>query len=304
MPSASASETRLVYCQGTGAGCASRKTIDTSSALPDAASHRLPWRPRPAVCSSATKTDRLGAPRRAAARASSWVLPTRSKKVPDQPGGKRSTAARRLSSSIASSTPSLARLLIATTSAGKLGEWQNLLADLPLRLLSLRDAGIDFDVEETGQTFAANARLKAEAYGRASGLLTLAEDSGLTVAALDGGPGVLSARWEGHDYTHKNQLLVRLLEGKEGRERVCAYVCVVVLRHPDGRTWQVRGEVRGQIARAPAGSGGFGYDPVFYVPRLRKTLAEITVDEKDRISHRGRAARRISPVLCQLLEAG
>ena len=173
-----------------------------------------------------------------------------------------------------------------------------------MRLLSLRDAGIDFDVEETGQTFAANARLKAEAYGRASGLLTLAEDSGLTVAALDGGPGVLSARWEGSDYAHKNQLLIRLLDGKKGRERACAYVCSVVLRHPDGRTWQVRGEVRGQIARAPAGSGGFGYDPVFYVPRLRKTLAEIPIDEKDRISHRGRAARRVRPILCQLLEAG
>jgi XTP/dITP diphosphohydrolase len=229
------------------------------------------------------------------------VLPTRSKNLPDQPGGKRSAAARRLSSSI--SSPRLDRLLIATTSAGKLGEWQNLLADLPIKLLALRDVGIDFDVEETGTTFAANARLKAEAYGRASGLLTLAEDSGLTVAALNGGPGVLSARWEGHEYSHKNQLLVRLLEGKQGRERACAYVCVVVLRNPDGRTWQARGEVRGQIALEPAGSGGFGYDPIFYVPWLRQTLAQIAVHEKDRISHRGRAARRVRSVLCQLLEA-
>jgi XTP/dITP diphosphohydrolase len=239
---------------------------------------------------------------RGAWRAWSWVLPTRSKKTPDQPGGRRSTASRRLSCDIASSSR-LDRLLIATTSAGKLAEWQNLLADLPLKLLTLRDVGIDFDVEETGSTFAANARLKAEAYGRASGRLTLAEDSGLTVAALDGGPGVVSARWEGSDYTHKNQLLVQLLEGRQGRERACAYVCIVVLRHPDGRSWQVRGEVRGQIAHAPAGSGGFGYDPVFYVPRLRQTLAEIAVHEKDRISHRGRAARRVRAVLCKLLEA-
>ena len=229
------------------------------------------------------------------------MLPTRSKNTPDHPGGRRPTASRRLSSSIAA--PRLDRLLIATTSAGKLGEWQNLLADVPVKLLTLRDVGIDFDVEETGATFAANAHLKAEAYGRASGLLTLAEDSGLTVAALGGGPGVLSARWEGNDYTHKNQLLVRLLEGKQGVERRCAYVCVVVVRHADGRTWQVRGECRGQIAHAPAGSGGFGYDPIFYVPRLRQTLAEIPVDEKDRISHRGRAARRVRPILCQLLEA-
>ena len=193
--------------------------------------------------------------------------------------------------------------MIATTSAGKLGEWQNLLTDVPLKLLTLRDVGIDFEVDETGATFAANARLKAEAYGRASGLLTLAEDSGLSVAALGGGPGVLSARWEGEDYAHKNQLLVRLLEGKHGPERACAYVCVVIVRHPEGQTWQVRGECRGQIAHAPAGRGGFGYDPIFYVPRLRQTLAEIPIHEKDRISHRGRAARRVRPILCQLLEA-
>ena len=197
-----------------------------------------------------------------------------------------------------------ARLLIATTSAGKLREWQALLADLPLELLSLADAGIDFDVDETGSTFAENAVLKAQAYGRASQMLTLAEDSGLCVAALGGAPGVHSARWEGPDYAHKNALLIRLLAGRQGAARACRYVCVVALRHPDGRLWQVRGEVRGQVALAPAGSGGFGYDPIFAIPRLRRTLAEVAVDEKDRISHRGRAAGRIRPILRQLIEAG
>ena len=197
-----------------------------------------------------------------------------------------------------------ARLLIATTSAGKLREWQTLLRDLPLELLSLRDVGIEFDVEETGATFAQNALLKADAYGRASQLLTLAEDSGLCVAALGGAPGVHSARWEGLDYTYKNALLIRLLEGKEGQARACRYACVTVLRHPDGRIWHARGEVRGEIALAPAGSGGFGYDPIFYIPRLRRTLAEVAVDEKDRISHRGRAAGRIRPILRQLIESG
>ena len=196
------------------------------------------------------------------------------------------------------------KLLLATTSAGKLREWQGLLADLPLELVTLRDQGITFDVEETGSTFAANALLKAEAYGTASGLLTLAEDSGLCVAALGGAPGVRSARWEGDDYAHKNALLVELLEGKHGAERACCYACVVVLRQPDGRRWRVRGEVRGQIATRPAGSGGFGYDPVFYVPRLGKTLAQIPIDEKDRISHRGRAAGRVRPILRELIEAG
>jgi XTP/dITP diphosphohydrolase len=196
------------------------------------------------------------------------------------------------------------RLLIATTSCGKLREWQALLADLPLRLLTLGDVGIEFDVDETGSTFAQNAVLKADAYGRASGLLTLAEDSGLCVAALGGGPGVHSARWEGPDYEHKNALLIKLLEGKQGAARACRYACVVLVRHPDGRRWSARGEVRGQIASAAAGSGGFGYDPVFYIPRLRRTLAEVAVDEKDRISHRGRAAGRIRPILRQLIVAG
>jgi XTP/dITP diphosphohydrolase len=196
------------------------------------------------------------------------------------------------------------RLLIATTSAGKLREWQGLLADLPLDLVRLSDVGITFDVDESGSTFRQNAVLKAEAYGQASGLLTLAEDSGLCVAALGGGPGVHSARWEGDDYGHKNALLMHLLEGKTGQARACLYACVAVLRHPDGRKWYARGEVHGQIATVPAGSGGFGYDPVFYIPRLGRTLAEIPIDEKDRISHRGRAARRIRPKLRQLIEAG
>jgi XTP/dITP diphosphohydrolase len=195
-------------------------------------------------------------------------------------------------------------LLIATTSIGKLREWQALLGDLPLKLASLRELGIDFDVDETGSTYAQNAVLKVEAYGRASGVLTLAEDSGLSVAALDGGPGLRSARWEGPDYDHKNELLLRLLDGKSGAGRGCRYVCVSALRHPDGRIWKVRGELRGQIAEAAAGSGGFGYDPVFYIPRLKRTLAQVSVDEKDRISHRGRAARRIRPILRELIETG
>ena len=196
------------------------------------------------------------------------------------------------------------RLLLATTSAGKLREWQALLADVPLQLVSLRDVGIDFDVEETGSTYAANALIKAEAYGAASQLLTLAEDSGLSVAALNGQPGVRSARWEGDDYVHKNALLIHLLANKKGAERACRHICVVILRHPDGRRWRVRGEVRGQIAFQTAGSGGFGYDPIFYIPRWKQTLAQVAVDEKDRISHRGRAAGRVRAILRELIETG
>ncbi|HEV7664735.1 MAG TPA: non-canonical purine NTP pyrophosphatase [Chloroflexota bacterium] len=196
------------------------------------------------------------------------------------------------------------QLLIATTSAGKLQEWQGLLADLPLELLTLRDVGITFDVDETGETFTQNAVLKADAYGAASGLLTLAEDSGLLVAALGGQPGVHSARWEGSDYQRKNRLLISLLADKQATARACRYACVTVLRQPDGRSWHARGEVRGQIATEPAGDGGFGYDPIFYIPRFQKTLAQIPIHEKDRISHRGRAAGRIRPILRQLIESG
>ncbi|GAC1317158.1 MAG: RdgB/HAM1 family non-canonical purine NTP pyrophosphatase [Chloroflexota bacterium] len=192
-------------------------------------------------------------------------------------------------------------LLIATTSPGKLREWQNLLSDLPFTLLTLRDVGITFDVEETGTTFAQNALLKAESYGRASGLLTLAEDAGLCVAALEGGPGVYSARWEGSNYDHKNRLLVDLVKGLSGRARACRYACVTIVRHPDGRVWRVRGECRGEIAGSPAGADGFGYDPIFFIPRLGRTLAQVSIHEKDRISHRGRAAGRIRPILRSLL---
>ena len=121
------------------------------------------------------------------------------------------------------------RLLIATTSAGKLAEWRELLADVPLELVSLADVGLaGMNVEETGTTFAANARLKADAYGARSALLAMDEDAGLTVDALAGAPGVHSARWEGDDYVHKNQRLIDLLDGKRGAERGvcewCAYV--------------------------------------------------------------------------------
>lgn len=195
-------------------------------------------------------------------------------------------------------------LLVATTSRDKLREWRGLLDGLPLRLLTLRDVGIDSAVEETGATFEENARLKADAYGAASGLLTLAEDSGLEVRALNNQPGVYSARWEGDDYAHKNALLVRLLEGRSGRDRACAYRCVVAVRAPEGRIWVARGSVLGRVATAPRGTRGFGYDPIFYVPRLGRTLAEVSVEEKDRISHRGRAAARVRPILQRLVESG
>lgn len=197
------------------------------------------------------------------------------------------------------------RLLLATTSAGKQRELQALLGDLPLTLVTPADLGITLVPEETGTTFAENAALKAHAYHAAAGIPTLAEDSGLEVEALGGAPGVYSARWEGlPDGAEKNGLLLRRLADVPEAQRGARYVCHMVLLDRQGAEHHAEGECRGRIAGAPAGSGGFGYDPVFYVPPLGQTMAELPPAEKDRISHRGAAAARLRAILARLLAAG
>jgi XTP/dITP diphosphohydrolase len=195
------------------------------------------------------------------------------------------------------------RLLLATTSSDKIRELRGLLACLAFELLTPPDLGLALDVEEHGATFRENAEIKARAYHAATGLLTLAEDAGLEVDALDGAPGVRSARWEGDDYRHKSRLLIRLLEGRQGRERACRYVSELALVDPHGRLHHARGSVTGRVAHEPRGSGGFGYDPVFYLPRMRRTMAELTDEQKNQLSHRGRAVRRLLPTLRRILEA-
>jgi XTP/dITP diphosphohydrolase len=189
------------------------------------------------------------------------------------------------------------RLLLATTSADKIREYRQILADLPLKLLTPADLGLALNVEETGATFAKNAELKARAYYAATGLACLAEDSGFEVDALQGAPGVHSARWEGDDYERKNRLVIERLRGQTGVARRCRYVCVIALIWPDGRLKRVRGELAGRVAERPVGRGGFGYDPIFYLPRLRRTLAQLEPDEKNVLSHRARAARKIRPLI-------
>ena len=197
------------------------------------------------------------------------------------------------------------RLLLATTSAGKQRELRALLSDLPLTLVTPADLGITLVPDETGTTFAENAALKAHAYQAAAGIATLAEDSGLEVDALGGAPSVYSARWEGlPDGAEKNALLLRRLAGVPEDERGGRYVCHMVLLDGQGAEHHAEGECRGRIAWAPAGSGGFGYDPVFFVPALGQTMAELPPANKDRISHRGAAARRLRAIVEQLLSAG
>jgi XTP/dITP diphosphohydrolase len=193
--------------------------------------------------------------------------------------------------------PNRARLLLATSSADKIREYRDILADAQLDLLGPADLGLRLEVDETGRTFRENADLKARAYAAASGLACLAEDSGFEVDALDGAPGIHSARWEGDDYQHKNALVIERLAGLEGTARRCRYVCEISFVAPDGRLHHARGTLVGRVATAPRGDGGFGYDPIFYLPWLRRTIAELPDERKHALSHRGRAGRRIRPKL-------
>ncbi|GAC1565367.1 MAG: RdgB/HAM1 family non-canonical purine NTP pyrophosphatase [Ktedonobacteraceae bacterium] len=184
-------------------------------------------------------------------------------------------------------------LLLATTNRHKLDEFCAIFSDLPLLLRSLREVQIDRDVEETGQTFAENAQLKALAYAQASGMLSLADDSGLEIDALGGAPGVLSARFAGRDtpYEERFRLILEQLQRLTGEQRRARFRCAIALAEPSGDCRVVEGMIEGVIADSPRGVQGFGYDPIFLLPELGKTFAEMTSEQKNRISHRARAAQ-------------
>ncbi|MDM8530667.1 XTP/dITP diphosphatase [Anaerolineales bacterium HSG25] len=197
----------------------------------------------------------------------------------------------------------MTKLLIATNNAHKIEEFQEILADLPYTLTSPKQEGLNLDPEETGTTFEANAIIKAEAFAQASGLLTLADDSGLEVDALDGAPGVYSARYGDtakDDHVGRYQLLLEQLADVPTEQRTARFRCVIALATPNKIVGTVDGAVEGRIATAPKGSGGFGYDPVFFVPELDKIMAELTSAQKHAISHRGRAGKALIPLLSSL----
>jgi XTP/dITP diphosphohydrolase len=158
---------------------------------------------------------------------------------------------------------------------------------------------LDLDVEETGTTFRENAELKALAYARASGLLALSDDSGLEIDALNGAPGVYSARFAGVDtpYPERFKIILQQLQGLPIEKRTARYRAVITIAEPTGYHRSVEGALEGVIAEAPRGENGFGYDPIFLVPSLGKTTAELTPEQKNQISHRGRAAQRAREVL-------
>ena len=191
------------------------------------------------------------------------------------------------------------RLLIGTTNQHKIEEFQTLLTGTPYLLVRPQDVGLSLDVEETGATFAENAEIKARAFADASGLLTLADDSGLEIDALGGEPGIYSARWAGADVTYPERfriLLARLADVPE-ELRTARYRCAIAIAAPLGACEVVEGVLEGQIALEPRGTGGFGYDPIFFVPALGATVGEITAAEKHEISHRARAAAAARMVL-------
>lgn len=198
-----------------------------------------------------------------------------------------------------------AKLLIATHNPGKVREYEQLLADLPLEITWLIAEGISTEVEETGRTFEENAVLKATAYAQESGLLTWADDSGLEVDALGGWPGVASARHAGPDATDSDRLNILLDRLKDVRyeKRTAVFRCVVAIVSPDREVvLTANGSSSGVISTQPSGAGGFGYDPIFFVPKHQRTYAQLTPEEKHAISHRGRAARRARVLLKRYLD--
>jgi len=203
----------------------------------------------------------------------------------------------------------LATLLVATNNLGKVREFRDLLADLPVpvRISYLAEAGLAIEVEESGQTFQENARIKALAYATASGLLTLADDSGLEVDALDGAPGVLSARYAGigaSDADRYQKLLSALADLPAGR-RSARFRCAVAVAEPDGAVYTAEGTCEGSIGFEPRGAHGFGYDPIFIVAGSGgQTMAELDPATKNRISHRARAILAARPILAALLTPG
>jgi len=200
------------------------------------------------------------------------------------------------------------QILVATRNRGKLREYADLLASLradgqPPEWVTLTDLGIEREVEETGATFEENAVLKARAYARESGLLTLADDSGLEVDALGGEPGVYSARYGGPglDDVGRYRLLLRKLAGVSAGQRAARFRCVVAVSTPEGELFTSDGVCEGQIGVEPKGENGFGYDPVFIAEGYGVTMAELPLEVKNRISHRALALRAVQPTLEAIL---
>jgi XTP/dITP diphosphohydrolase len=197
------------------------------------------------------------------------------------------------------------KLLIATHNRGKLDEYRRIFASLPLEIVSLGDVEISWDAGETGDTFEANARLKAKTYCAATQLATLADDSGLEVDALGGRPGVYSARYGGPNLSpqQRYELVLAQMRAVPPELRTARFICVIALAMPGNPVRTVAGECSGAIAAEPRGTGGFGYDPIFWLPQYNCTMAELPAETKDSISHRAKAAEKAEGLLRQAVQS-
>jgi len=193
----------------------------------------------------------------------------------------------------------LDKLLLATHNQGKIGEFRHLLKDSPFVLVTPWELSISMVVDESGDTYEENATIKARAFSSASGLVSLADDSGLEVDALDGAPGSRSARYAAPDASDGQNLALLLtnMAGVPSERRTARFVCVVAIAIPSGEVELCRASCEGIIGLEPSGASGFGYDPVFYLPQLGKTMAQLDMEEKNRISHRARAVRKAVSII-------
>ena len=189
----------------------------------------------------------------------------------------------------------MTKIILASNNKGKIKEVKEICKDMQVEIVSMKEAGIDIDIEENGTTFEENALIKAEAVMKLTGELTIADDSGLEVDYLNKEPGVYSARYMGEDtsYEIKNQALLDRLKGVSKEQRTARFVCAVAAVFPDGETYVRRETIEGYIGEKPAGENGFGYDPIFYIDEYNCSTAELTSEQKNALSHRGKALRAI-----------
>lgn len=194
------------------------------------------------------------------------------------------------------------KFVLASHNPGKIREMSEILGKLGVEVVSPKDLGITVDVEETGTTFAENAMLKAKAICEAAGLPAIADDSGLCVDALNGGPGVYSARYGGEELDDKGRYMLLLSNMRGQTTRAAHFACAIACAFPNGDTLTAEGRCDGTIAFAPLGEGGFGYDPVFFIPEFKKTFGQLSAEEKSTISHRGRALRAFAEQLTEYMK--
>lgn len=193
------------------------------------------------------------------------------------------------------------KIVFATSNEGKMREIREIMKDLGCEVVSLKEAGVQVDIVEDGDTFEANAVIKAKTVWEQTGGIVLADDSGLEIDALNGEPGVYSARYMGEhtSYEIKNWNLIHRLNGVPEEKRTARFVAAIAAVLPDGRIVTTRGTMEGVIAHEPAGAGGFGYDPILMLPEYGKTSAELTMEQKNAISHRGKGLRAMKEVLAK-----